>query len=377
MTENSAVVKTSNKNKDKNNNNNNNSTNKNKKEKEYDNGHDDNDNILTNDNPKMRYISTKRSSLDCVSSLKKKKTKRINVGGLNVVLKETTGYKIKNNHLGSKRSKSLETYTKTCSKNTFKNEVKMLKFFKNTLSDRNRFYPLLIHVNKRKLKFTTLGEDGCDIHRLVVNNEYIHKTMIKIKIENNIYALFKLIIQAYKNLYDLNIIHGDIKPDNIHINCKNMKDVNEECSVIFLDFETCFYLKDTPTLGGCPDYASPEVYNGIVDSTSEVFSFGIVFYAILTGRLLVNQDIPRKEYEKKIKKKTDTYKDHFIMYLNNIKYTILEISYAKNKYFKKLIEIMVERRERRIRFDVLINMFSGDIENFKNQLVEYSINLNN
>ncbi len=318
--------------------------------------------------------------MDCIYSLKKKTTSKIEVGGLNVVFKETIRYKIINNNYSSKKNKKVELYTKTCEKERFKNEVEKLKFFKNNFSgkDKDRFFPLLINVDENELEFTTLGENGFDLYNFIVNNKNIYKYEIenKIETENSIYIFFKLIIQAYKNLYDLKVIHGDITPQNIHINCKNMEDLNENHSIIFLDFETCFYLKDTPTKGGSIYYVPSEVYYGIRDSKTEVFSLGAVFYAILTSHQLVNDNISYNNKKKKEKEK-EKYKIEFLKYLNTIKSNIIEIYFAKNKYFKKLIEIMVEKREQRISFDMLIKFFSGDLENFKTQIVNYQSNLNN
>jgi serine/threonine protein kinase len=87
---------------------------------------------------------------------------------------------------------------------------------------------------------------------------------------------------AHTNL----IVHRDLKPSNIL--------VTNEGSVRLLDFGIARLLAEGETketeltlLGGrplSPDYASPEqITGGIITTTSDIYSLGVLFYQLLTG----------------------------------------------------------------------------------------------
>jgi serine/threonine-protein kinase len=75
------------------------------------------------------------------------------------------------------------------------------------------------------------------------------------------------------------IIHRDIKPGNLHI-CRDTR-------LVVMDFGIA-KTKTAPQIGaavGTPDYLSPEQVLGVrADHRSDIFSSGIVFYELLTGK---------------------------------------------------------------------------------------------
>lgn len=103
----------------------------------------------------------------------------------------------------------------------------------------------------------------------------------------------KSVCHSVKILHDLNIVHGDLKPDNILI-----KKTSAGYSGKLIDFDDSYFTGVPPKhecLVGTPEYYSPEQAAYIMDEDeeisgttlslkSDIFSLGIIFCEYLTGR---------------------------------------------------------------------------------------------
>ena len=90
------------------------------------------------------------------------------------------------------------------------------------------------------------------------------------------------------------IIHRDLKPENILVPRKN----NDDSIIKIADFGIA-RISDTPRITttrhvlGTPSYMSPEQAMGAkLDSTTDIYSFGIIMYEMLTGKLPFSGDSP-------------------------------------------------------------------------------------
>jgi serine/threonine protein kinase len=117
-----------------------------------------------------------------------------------------------------------------------------------------------------------------------VEGKTLRKTIedCQLKIEDCIkYAI--QIGEALQEAHSRGIVHRDVKPENIMVNSKNQVKV--------MDFglaklKGSLKLTRTASTIGTLAYMAPEqIEGGQVDARSDIFSFGIVLYEMLTGRL--------------------------------------------------------------------------------------------
>ncbi|HSF16609.1 MAG TPA: protein kinase [Vicinamibacteria bacterium] len=116
--------------------------------------------------------------------------------------------------------------------------------------------------------------------------EYIRKRD-KIPVKDSI-AMAMQILSGLEEAHRQGVVHRDLKPQNIM--------VTPEGSPVIMDFGIArsaesHQLTATGAVMGTPDYMSPEAVGGqTIDAQSDLFSFGVIFFEMLTGELPYEAD---------------------------------------------------------------------------------------
>ena len=136
---------------------------------------------------------------------------------------------------------------------------------------------------------TTIYEIGHSGKHHFITMEYLDGDTLKDKIKRDSFHLDEILdiaiatLEGIKKAHDNNIIHRDIKSENVML--------TESGTAKVMDFGLARNLerdnvtKISVTLGTIA-YMSPEQIEGSkVDQRSDIYSFGVVLYEMLTGRL--------------------------------------------------------------------------------------------
>jgi WD40 repeat protein len=103
--------------------------------------------------------------------------------------------------------------------------------------------------------------------------------------ETQIWQLLQSLLPVIKIIHNHQIIHGDIKPENII--CRNFYKANLELDLVLVDFAGAKLLTaidrftDEPVIGS-PEYAAPEQTRGKAVFASDLYSLGVTCIYLLT-----------------------------------------------------------------------------------------------
>jgi serine/threonine-protein kinase len=100
------------------------------------------------------------------------------------------------------------------------------------------------------------------------------------------------IAEALDHAHEQRIIHRDIKPSNILLTQKGQPMLTDFGIAKILESEETATLTGTGIGVGTPEYMAPEQWTGQSTAQSDLYSLGIVFYEMLTGRKPYTADTP-------------------------------------------------------------------------------------
>jgi len=122
-------------------------------------------------------------------------------------------------------------------------------------------------------------------NRFILVMEYIKGKTLRDIIKEGGIELTKImnygtqILDAISYAHKLGVLHRDLKPENILI--------TDEDVVKITDFGLARFIKSgslAASTAGTPIYMAPEVWSGNFSEKSDIWSIGIIFYELLTGR---------------------------------------------------------------------------------------------
>jgi serine/threonine protein kinase len=107
-------------------------------------------------------------------------------------------------------------------------------------------------------------------------NDYLNKNILT---EDNIKLIFKNILSAIKKLHQIDIIHLDIKLNNILYIIKD-----NTIQIKIADFGNSvykFYPNQNCSIQFTPEYAAPEI-SKIINNKTDIYALGFLLYKLLT-----------------------------------------------------------------------------------------------
>jgi serine/threonine protein kinase len=106
-------------------------------------------------------------------------------------------------------------------------------------------------------------------------------------------AMLVPMARALHYAHQQKIVHRDVKPENILINDSGQPMLSDFGILKLVDLEESRGLTGTGKIVGTPAYMSPEQIRGReVDGRADVYSLGIVFFEMITGRKPYNASTP-------------------------------------------------------------------------------------
>jgi serine/threonine protein kinase len=111
----------------------------------------------------------------------------------------------------------------------------------------------------------------------------------------------KALLLGLEYLQQQEVVHNDIKPENILIGARSMEAIHASTVIKICDFGLAMKENESYTASGSPDWSSPEkIFRGaeIFSYASDMFSFGFVVYAACTGLMAIKlgKKMTKREY---------------------------------------------------------------------------------
>jgi len=159
-----------------------------------------------------------------------------------------------------------------------------------------------------------------------------HKLSIDDAIE-----LAKTLLNMGQYLIKRDLVHGDIKPENIMI----VKDEDENLQFKIIDFGNITEVFSTNSNAGTPSFLSPQRFQGeAISETSEIFAIGVTLYLALTKKYPYGEIEPFSNPSFKEAQKPSKYNANIPKWFESI--ILRAISRDEDKRYEHYSEMLYE-----------------------------------
>jgi serine/threonine protein phosphatase PrpC len=191
------------------------------------------------------------------------------------------------------------------------------------------FFPKAVIPKNRTHRYYVMqlfnGED--------LNSYLEHKHL---SIDDSI-KLAKTLLEMSQFLIKSDLVHGDIKPDNIMI----AKDDDENLTYKIIDFGSITEIFSLNSTAGTPSYLSPERFLGeSISESSEIFSIGVTLYLALSGKYPYGEIEPFQTPNFKEAKKPSSFNSNIPDWLDSL--ILRSIAIDKSRRYEHYSEMAYE-----------------------------------
>ena len=166
-------------------------------------------------------------------------------------------------------------------------------------------------------------------------NHYL-KTHEHVTIDDAV-ELAATLLKMSQYLLKFDLVHGDIKPNNIMI-AKIDEDTTE---YKIIDFGSITEIFSTDTQAGTPSFLAPERFVGnAISENTEIFAIGVTLYLSLTGKYPYGEIEPFQNPTFKEAKKPSTYNKNIPEWLDSV--IMRSIAIDKNQRYEHYSEMAYE-----------------------------------
>jgi len=149
--------------------------------------------------------------------------------------------------------------------------------------------------------------------------------------------LAKALLKMSQYLLKYDLVHGDIKPNNIMIS----KDEDENISYKIIDFGNITEIFSLNSTAGTSSFISPERFQGeSINESSEIFSIGVTLYLALTRKYPYGEIEPFQHPTFKEAKKPGFYNKNIPQWLESV--ILRSISIDKDQRYHHYSEMIYE-----------------------------------
>jgi calcium-dependent protein kinase len=113
--------------------------------------------------------------------------------------------------------------------------------------------------------------------------------------EAEVAKIIQTILEAVSYCHSHNVMHKDIKPKKILVNEKGL------IKIVDFGLSKWEFLSKLQMMAGTPYYLAPEVLKGIRNAKSDIWSIGVIMFALLSGHLPFVSDANETVFHKAIK----------------------------------------------------------------------------